>query len=115
MPTHDPRKAFSRNVKSLRKARGLSQEGLADAIGKSVATVSNIERGLLATRLQTAAEIADVLDVDLIELFRAAPETPIDRRRRALIDKVLAVVEDGDERSIEAIESALETIVKLRR
>ncbi len=56
-------------IKKLRKEKKISQEDLAEMIGKSTDTVSNIERGIFLPRIETAQEIADALDVPLWGLF----------------------------------------------
>lgn len=63
------KRRFGRRVQGLREAKGLTQEQLADRIGRSVDTVSNIERGVNATRIEVAYQIAVELDVDLPGLF----------------------------------------------
>jgi len=68
-------RALGHRIKALRKERKLSQEDLAEMIGKSVDTVSNIERGFSSTRLSTVFEIAEALKVGFIDLFDWA-DTP---------------------------------------
>ncbi|MEJ0063287.1 MAG: helix-turn-helix transcriptional regulator [Alphaproteobacteria bacterium] len=60
---------LGQRVKQLRRLKGLTQEELADAINRSVDTVSNIERGFSSTRLDTVAQLAKVLSVTLPEMF----------------------------------------------
>ncbi len=68
-------KEFGKLVQFYRKEKGLTQEDLAEAIDKSVETISNIERGFASTRLSTAAEIAEVLNIELQQLFTLKKET----------------------------------------
>ena len=63
------KRRFGKHVQGLREAKGLTQEQLADRIGRSVDTVSNIERGVNATRIEVAHQIATELDVRLPDLF----------------------------------------------
>lgn len=114
MENNDVRETLKRNVKALRKARGLTQEQLAEMIGKSVDTVSNIERGFLSTRIQTAADIADALDVQFPDLFRSVHQSEEEQRRVELTAKILAIVEKGDSEALEAVENVVDSIVKLR-
>jgi DNA-binding XRE family transcriptional regulator len=62
---------FGLKVQTHRCRRGLTQEGLAEAISKSVDTISNLERGISSTRMETALDIANVPGVTLAELFDA--------------------------------------------
>lgn len=73
MAPRNHQRLFGNRVKALRKARSLSQEELAEAIGKSVDTISNIERGFNSTRISTVFDIADALHVSFVELFDWVP------------------------------------------
>lgn len=58
--------------KVLRRARlrgGKTQEELAAALGASVQTISNIERGKTTPSLKTLLEIADEVKADLSAIF----------------------------------------------
>lgn len=69
MDAGELKRRFGRQVQGLREARGLTQEQLADRIGRSVDTVGNIERGVNATRIEVAYQIASELGVRLPDLF----------------------------------------------
>ena len=73
MDSGELRRRFGRHVQGLREAKGLTQEQLADRIGRSVDTVGNIERGVNATRIEIAHRIATELGVGLSDLFAFEP------------------------------------------
>ena len=56
-------------VKAARHDKGLTQEQLAEAIGKAVETVSNIERGFALTGIDTLHKIAQATGVQLTFFF----------------------------------------------
>ncbi len=58
-----------RRIQEARKAARLTQESLADAIGLSRASMSNIERGRHKILLHTLEDITRVLNVDLHDLL----------------------------------------------
>ena len=60
---------FGASVRSIREARGISQEALADAAGLHRTHVSLIERGLRSVRLDTVAQLARALGVQPSELM----------------------------------------------
>lgn len=60
---------FGRKLKSLRKAKGLTQEQLADQTELTVESISNIERGIFGPKFDNLERIAKVLDVPVRELF----------------------------------------------
>lgn len=60
---------FGRKLKALRKAKGLTQEQLADQTELTVESISNIERGIFGPKFDNLERIAKVLDVQVKELF----------------------------------------------
>jgi len=83
-------------VKSARRARGLTQIGLADTIDKSFETVSNIERGKTAPNFTTLQEIASALDVELKYFFEftGAAATAHRTRLKSELDATTLEVDD---------------------
>jgi transcriptional regulator with XRE-family HTH domain len=59
---------MSNRLQELRRARGLSQDGLARLAGVPNGTIKNIEQGLRVPRLDTAAKLAKALGASLNEL-----------------------------------------------
>ncbi|MEL3891702.1 helix-turn-helix transcriptional regulator [Ferrovibrio sp. MS7] len=97
-PAEARQKALGRRIKALRKERKLSQEDLAEIIGKSVDTVSNIERGFSSTRLSTVFEIAEALKVGFIDLFDWAdmPKQTAQQKARAELVEKFRILLDGN-------------------
>jgi transcriptional regulator with XRE-family HTH domain len=62
-------KQLVRRIAELRKARKLTQEQLAEAVGCSVEFVSLVERGVNAPSVAGLAGFAKVLKVEVKELF----------------------------------------------
>ena len=54
---------FGERLKAARTAKHISQQALADIIGKSLNTVGLYERGLRQPSLETLCLLADTLDV----------------------------------------------------
>ncbi len=63
------REKFGLRVRSLRTARSLTQEQLAERAGISVDFLSLIERGKNAPSFENLDELADALEVSAAELF----------------------------------------------
>src|SRR5713226_6875212 len=55
-------KQVGEKIRAKRKERGLSQEGLAQAVGLKRPSMSNIEKGRQNVLLHTFCEIAETLD-----------------------------------------------------
>jgi transcriptional regulator with XRE-family HTH domain len=60
---------LGRRIASLRKARKLTQEQLAEAIGCSVEFISLVERGVNAPSVAGLAKFAKILKTEVKELF----------------------------------------------
>ena len=74
MSTPDYQQALGRKIAAERKRRGLSQPDLAKRIGRSVAWVSQVERGVRRIdRMSVLETLAAALDVPLAELAADAP------------------------------------------
>jgi len=63
------RKTFGERVRELRKAKSVSQEGLADAAGLHRTYIGAIERGEQNVSLDNIERIAGALGVKLAVLF----------------------------------------------
>tara|TARA_R110000751_G_scaffold307640_1_gene430315 strand:+ start:10877 stop:11152 length:276 start_codon:yes stop_codon:yes gene_type:complete len=60
---------FGRNVRAVRLAAGLSQEGLADLCGSGRTYISGIERGAENPTLSKSDDVASALGVTICELL----------------------------------------------
>ena len=66
----DPRLiAFGEKVRQIRKEKGLSQEALADLAGIDRSYMGHIERGAQNITLTKIHQIADALEVPVINLI----------------------------------------------
>lgn len=88
MNKKDFNKRFGAKIKRLRKAKGLSQEELAEKIDKTVETISSTERGITVPRIDNTMLIAKVLDVPLHELFEINELPARDREKRELLEEI---------------------------
>lgn len=91
------------DLRALRKARGLTLQGLADVIGKSVGWLSQVERDLSEPSINDLRDIAAALDVSISSLFRATSSAdeqghivrrgarrPIGSREAGLVEELLS-------------------------
>lgn len=65
----DLKRRVGQRVRALRESRGLTQEQLAEAIDRSVQTISNIERGQTLAALDALEGIARCLQVPISDFF----------------------------------------------
>ncbi len=66
---NESRFIVSRNIKMLRKKRGMTQAELANKVGKTVEMICQIENNIAGTKLATLDAIADVFGVETYTLF----------------------------------------------
>jgi transcriptional regulator with XRE-family HTH domain len=104
---------FGRNVRKYRRAKGLSQEKLAEAIEKTFHTISNIERGASSTKISTAEEIAAALEVPLTDLFAVGPVPQADPDRQAAVERFITIAETCDRETFDAVMDAVELVLRV--
>lgn len=76
----EPIKAFGLVVRQMRKARGLSQEALADEAHLDRTFISQLETGTKQASLTTIFRLASALRIDASDLLRQVED-------RLMIDK----------------------------
>ena len=69
MGGQEVKKAFGKNIKTLRAQRQFSQADLAERADISITFLSNIERGLKFPKPEILYQIAVSLEVEIYELF----------------------------------------------
>jgi transcriptional regulator with XRE-family HTH domain len=60
---------IGRRIRAYRKLKGYTQQGLAEALGVSVAVIGSVERGTRMPKKQLLQDIADVLNIEVEELL----------------------------------------------
>lgn len=68
-PMSELKKKFGKKVQSLRLETGITQEQLASAMGLTIESISNIERGIYGPKFDNLEKIANVLGVAVRDLF----------------------------------------------
>ena len=61
---------LGKNIKFLRSEKGLTQAILAEKADISIIFLSSIERGVKYPKADTLAKIANILEVEVFELFK---------------------------------------------
>ena len=64
------------DLRSLRKSRGLKLSGLAEAVGKSVGWLSQVERDLSEPSIDDLRKLAKALNIPISMLFGQAKAAP---------------------------------------
>lgn len=80
-------RAFGKHVRSLRRARGLTQEHLATRAGLAADTVRRLEHGTFSPSLTTMVKLCEGLALRLSTLFESF-ELAAENESRELLDLV---------------------------
>ena len=88
--TMDLKQHIGLRVRAERQRLDLTQEQLAERVGKAVETISNIERGFSYTGLETLEKLSAVLDAPIVSFFEGADRTRSLSRERAKLEDELS-------------------------
>ena len=89
-PGMDRTREFGQILRTLREARNLSQEDLAEVIDRAVSSISNLETGKSFPKLETLIRLSEKLNVPLHELVKPFdPSLPSDPGRLPLETSVM--------------------------
>lgn len=115
---------ISENIKLLRNKQGLTQEGVAKKIGKTIATVSDYEKGRSLPPLDITVKLSELFGVTLDELVNRdliregrPPQQPLPKENAAgtsqeLLNRLL--IQKLEEVAEELKENHPETYRKLK-
>ena len=102
-------------VKAARQKLGLTQEQLAEAIEKTVETISNIERGHSLTSIETLQLMSQRLKVPLAAFFEGLEKArPNHRRRVELEQKMRLLLESLPDQDAELALDLIEVLARRR-
>lgn len=106
-------KRFGLKVKHLRKAKGLSQEELAERIQKTVDTVSSTERGITSPRVDTVLALSETFEVPIHELFMVESVEPWDRERYELLVQIQDRIKGQHTKVLQAVLKQVDTLISV--
>lgn len=61
---------FGKRLRYLRRSRDMTQEQLAELVGRSVNFISLVENGDTAPSFETIERLTKALNIDVVDLFR---------------------------------------------
>lgn len=99
------RKQLGARIKEIRKARGLSQEDLAERVGIEAKHLSRIEVGGSYPSLDRLAKLAKALNVEMKDFFEFAHESRNSSELREVLNSLMK----------EATEEQLKIAIKVLR
>jgi transcriptional regulator with XRE-family HTH domain len=89
--------SVGRDIRALRKARGMTLVDVADRMGRSVGWMSQVERDLSRPSIDELRRLAELFGVNISLFFGQAPTAPDEEGRivRAAARRQLGLGEDG--------------------
>ena len=102
---HELRNLLGKGIRFYRQQRELSQAVLAERANISITFLSNIERGIKYPTSDTLSAIANVLEVEVYELFRH-DNSPI--KNRELFERFKIDITKNVMESLQAVYKAYE-------
>lgn len=102
-------KKLGNRIKYLRLQRGISQEKLAEAIDIATTSLSYVETGRGFMTLTTLEKLANVLNVDLYEIFQFSTINSTEEMYDYIISKLNMV--KNDEEKIKMIYNILKNLL----
>jgi transcriptional regulator with XRE-family HTH domain len=99
----DISKKFGQRVRDLRKAKGLSQEALAERADLHYTYIGGVERGERNLSLKSIKKIADALDIVVRGLFIPSFLGKKDKETSTLIDDINNLLTDKDIKALQLI------------
>jgi transcriptional regulator with XRE-family HTH domain len=99
-------------VRSLRVARGLTQQDLAEAVAVAPETVSRIERGRLNVSVDLLGRLAATLEVGVESLLKPVARTR-EQKLRPAEARLLHVVRGLNDTELQDLTRALKTLLEL--
>lgn len=108
-------KHLALKFRSARLAKGLTQEDLAGQLDMATESVSHIERGVTVPSLKTLAAAAEVMEIDLAELFVGLGEKRQLSAKRAELEGLLnRLARDLDDQRLVFVVEMAAKLAKLR-
>ena len=101
-------KSVGARIKAAREAKGLTQENLAEMIGKSTTHISVIERGCKAPKLETFVDIANAIGVSADALLQDVVENASASFVSELSKKIEGKPKREQQRIIKALDALLD-------
>lgn len=101
-------KLFGKRVRTLRKAREMTQEQLAAVADSGAKYISELERGEANVTITLVSKLAEGLGVSISELFENAHEADIQELRK----EINRMVSEADDEKIQFIYKVVKSITR---
>lgn len=97
-------------IKTIRKRRGLTQESLAEHVGRTADAISQLERGLYLPSFETLERLSDVMEVPIRDFFDGEGAKGESPRRDVLLATLMDVARNLSEKDLGVAVQVVELI-----
>jgi transcriptional regulator with XRE-family HTH domain len=101
---------LGKRIRELRKAKGLTQEKLAEDAQLDYTSIGAIERGVFNPSIESALRIAKALKIEINDLI-LTPEKIAVTEKEILIERIKSQLEKTDIKTLRLIDSLLQNII----
>ncbi|WP_428561135.1 MAG: helix-turn-helix domain-containing protein [Solidesulfovibrio sp. DCME] len=102
-------KIFGKRLRSLRRAKDMTQEQVAERAGLSLQSVGEIERGRGNPTLVNVERLSEALSVELTELFDLGD---VKMTREQAVQEILARLEGATEEQVRALLTMVRVLIQ---
>lgn len=104
------KKTLGRRIRELRKARGLTQEQLAERTDLDYTSIGSLERGIFNPSLNTAGKIAAALGISIQQLITLPEGKPTTEKEKTL-HSIAERLDKLDAKSLKLINEFLDSVL----
>lgn len=108
----DTKKRVGLRIRAIRKLRELTQDQLAERMGRSVDAISNLERGVSHPSFETLERLSETLEVPVKAFFEFEGGADISAKRAALLEELSTVAAQLKDKELEIGVKQLRALVK---
>ncbi len=104
----DTQKLFGKRIKELRKQKNLTQEQLSEMLGVFQKQIGNIETGTTFTTMANLEKLADILGVEVQDLFEFNHHKP----KEELLNDISELLSSCSEEKLQTVYRVLKDIIR---
>ena len=108
----DTKKRVGLRIRAIRKQQKLTQDQLAERIGRSVEAISNLERGISHPSFETLEGLSEALDVPVKAFFEFEGGTDVSPKRASLLEELSTTAAQLSDKDLEIGVQQLKALVR---
>ena len=111
----DIKKSVGLKIKEFRETSGMTQADLAEITGRSVDTISHLERGLSLPNFRTLELLSEKLAIPMRDFFPSSKAELKNAKRASLHGRLIALSNTLTQRELETAVELIEALAKSKQ